>query len=69
MSEDSEKSVMEKVLKVLGAIVLVWITFSVIGAIVGFVAQTVLWIALIAGGVYAVTAIAGRNRRPIGRRR
>jgi hypothetical protein len=60
---------MEKVLKVLGAIVLVWIAFSVIGAIVGFVAHSVLWIALIAGGVYAVTAIAGRNRRPIGPRR
>jgi hypothetical protein len=60
---------MNNVLKVVGAIVLVWIAFSIIGAIVGFVAHTVLWIALIAGGVYAVSAIAGRNRRSISNRR
>jgi hypothetical protein len=60
---------MEKFLKVLGVIVLVWIAFSVIGAIVGFVAHTILWIALIAGGVYVVGAVAGRNRRSISNRR
>jgi hypothetical protein len=60
---------MNNVLKVVGAIVVLWIAFSIIGAIVGFVAHTVLWIALIAGGVYAVGAIAGRNRRSISNRR
>jgi hypothetical protein len=60
---------MDKFVKVLGVIVLVWIAFSVIGAIVGFVAHTILWIALIAGGVYVVGAVAGRNRRSITNRR
>ncbi|MET3804566.1 type III secretory pathway component EscT [Nakamurella sp. UYEF19] len=60
---------MEKVLKIVGAIVVLWIAFSIIGAVVGFVAHTVLWVALIAGGVYAVSAIAGRNRRSISNRR
>ncbi|SDO46393.1 hypothetical protein SAMN04515671_1016 [Nakamurella panacisegetis] len=60
---------MEKVLKVIGAIVVVWIAFSIIGAVFGFLVHTVLWIALIAGGVYAVAAVAGRNRRSISNRR
>lgn len=60
---------MDKVLKVVGLIILAWIVFSVVGAIVGFVIHAVLWIALVAGAVYAVTAIAGRNRRSISNRR
>ena len=60
---------MDKVLKVVGAIVVLWIAFSIIGAIIGFVASAVMWIALIAGGVYVVGAIAGRNRRSISNRR
>ncbi len=59
---------MEKVLKVAGVIVVLWIAFSIVGAIVGFLAHLVLWIALIAGGVLVVGAIAGRNRRSITRR-
>lgn len=60
---------MDKVLKVVGLIILAWIAFSIIGAIFGFVIHAVLWIALIAGVVYAVGAIAGRNRRSVGHRR
>lgn len=60
---------MDKVLKIVGAIVVLWIAFSIIGAVIGFVAHTVLWIALIAGAVYAVSAIAGRSRRSVGGRR
>lgn len=41
---------MQKILKVVGAIVVLWIAFSIVGAIVGFVAHAVLWVALIAGG-------------------
>ena len=59
---------MDKVLKIVGVIVLLWIAFSIVGAIVGFLAHVVLWTALIVGGVVAVGAIAGRNRRSIGRR-
>lgn len=59
---------MEKVLKIAGVIVLIWVAFSIVGAIVGFLAHIVLWLALIAGGVAVVGAIAGRNRRSISRR-
>jgi hypothetical protein len=59
---------MDKVLKIAGVILVLWIAFSIVGAIVGFLAHVVLWIALIAGGVAVVGAIAGRNRRSITRR-
>jgi len=59
---------MEKVLKIVGVVLLVWIAFSIVGAIVGFLAHVVLWIALIAGGVAVAGAIAGRSRRSISRR-
>jgi hypothetical protein len=62
------EKVMEKVLKIVGVILLVWIAFSIVGAVVGFLAHVVLWVALIAGGVAVVGAIAGRNRRSINRR-
>ncbi|QNK81409.1 hypothetical protein [Nakamurella sp. PAMC28650] len=60
---------MDKVLKVVGAIIVIWIAFSLVGAVLGFLVHTVLWIALIAGGVLAVGAIAGRNRKSISNRR
>lgn len=59
---------MEKVLKIAGVVLLVWIAFSIVGAIVGFLAHAVLWIALIAAGAVTVGAITGRNRRSINRR-
>lgn len=59
---------MEKVLKIAGVILLIWVAFSIVGAIVGFLAHIVLWVALIAGGVAVVGAIAGRHRRSISRR-
>ena len=59
---------MEKVLKIAGVVLLIWIAFSVVGAILGFLAHAVLWIALIAAGVVTVGAITGRNRRSINRR-
>ena len=60
---------MDKVLKVIGAIVAIWIVFSLVGAVFGFLVHAVLWIALITGGVLAVGAIAGRNRKSISNRR
>ena len=59
---------MEKVLKVVGVVILLWIAISIVGAIVGFLAHVVLWIALIAGGVVVAGAVMGRNRRSITRR-
>ncbi len=69
MSQSNAENVMGNVLKVVGAIVVVWIAFSIIGAVFGFVAHAFLWIALIGGGVWAVSAISNRNRRSISNRR
>lgn len=60
---------MGKVLKVIGAIIAIWIAISLVGAVLGFLVHAVLWIALIAGGVLAGVAIAGRNRKSISNRR
>ena len=46
MSQSNAENVMGNVLKVVGAIVVVWIAFSIIGAVFGFVAHAFLWIAL-----------------------
>ena len=60
---------MRNFLVVAGVIVVAWILLGVVGAIVGFLVKTVLWIALIAGGVYLIGAIAARSRRnQVGRR-
>ncbi len=60
---------MNKVLRIVGIILLVWIALIVVGALVGFIVKTVMWIALIAGVAVAVTAVAGRSRKSVGHRR
>jgi len=60
---------MNKVLRIVGIILLVWIALIVVGALVGFIVKTVMWIALIAGVAVAVTAVAGRSRKSVGPRR
>jgi hypothetical protein len=56
-------------LKIIGAVVLVIIAVSVLGAVIGFLAKAVLWIALIAGAVWVVSAVAAKNKGQIGNRR
>ncbi len=60
---------MEKFFKIVGIVVVAWIVLALIGKLVGFLISSVLWIALIAGGIYIVGAIAARGRRnQVGRR-
>lgn len=54
---------MRNFLMIVGIIVVAWILLGIVGAIVGFLVKTFLWIALIAGGVYVVGAIAAKARR------
>ena len=54
---------MEKFFKIVGIVVVAWIALALIGKLIGFLVGSVLWIALIAGGVYLVGAIAARGRR------
>jgi hypothetical protein len=54
---------MDKFFKIVGIIVVAWILLGLIGSLLGFLVKAVLWIALIAGGVYLVGAIAARGRQ------
>lgn len=62
---------MDKFLKIVGAVVVLWIALGLIGAIFGFLVKTVLWVALIAGAVYLVSLALGKagNRNRVGTRR
>jgi hypothetical protein len=61
---------MDKFFKIVGIVVVAWIVLGLIGAVLGFLVKTVFWVALSAGGVYAVSAIASRARNhQIGSRR
>jgi hypothetical protein len=51
--------------KIVGALLLAWVAFMVIGSVVGFLLKAVVWIAIIGGAVFLGTAaygaIKGRN--------
>ncbi|TNC26092.1 hypothetical protein [Amycolatopsis alkalitolerans] len=50
--------------KIVGALILAWVAFMVIGSVVGFLLKAVLWIAIIGGAVFLGTAAYGaiKNR-------
>jgi hypothetical protein len=61
---------MDKFLKIVGAVVVIWIGLSLIGWVLGAVFSGLFWIAVIAGGVWAVAAIANkRKQNQVGYRR
>ena len=61
---------MDKFLKIVGIVVIAWIALSLIGWVIGAVFSGLFWIALIAGGIWAVAAIANkRKRNQVGYRR
>jgi hypothetical protein len=51
--------------KIVGALIVAWLAFMVIGSVIGFLLKAVLWIAIIGGaaflGTAAYRAIKGRN--------
>lgn len=51
--------------KIVGALILVWVAFMVIGSVVGFLFKAVVWIAIIGGAVFLGTAAYGaiKNRK------
>ncbi|MEP6563293.1 MAG: hypothetical protein ABJD68_19720 [Nakamurella sp.] len=53
---------MDKFLKIIGIVVLAWIALSLVGNIIGFLVGSIFWIALIAGGVWAVAAVANKRK-------
>lgn len=57
---------MDKFLKIVGIVVVAWIALSLIGWVIGVVFSGFFWIALIAGGIWAVAAISNKKRDQIG---
>jgi hypothetical protein len=51
--------------KIVGALIVAWVAFMVIGSVIGFLLKAVIWIAVIGGAVFLGTAaygaIKGRN--------
>ncbi|HVV09637.1 hypothetical protein [Amycolatopsis sp.] len=51
--------------KIVGALIVAWLAFMVIGSVIGFLLKAVIWIAIIGGAVFLGTAaygaIKGRN--------
>ena len=58
---------MDKFLKIVGIVVIAWIALSLIGWVIGAVFSGLFWIALIAGGIWAVAAIANKSKQQPGR--
>ncbi len=51
--------------KIVGGLIVAWVAFMVLGAVLGFVFKAILWIAVIGGvlflGTAAYSAISGRK--------
>lgn len=60
---------MDKFLKIAGIVLVAWVALGLIGWVFHFLASAVFWVALIAGGVWVVSSIGGRNRNPLSARR
>jgi hypothetical protein len=54
---------MDKFLKIVGIVVVAWIALSLIGWVIGAVFSGLFWIALIAGGIWAVAAISNKRKQ------
>ena len=56
---------MDKFLKIVGIVVVVWIALSLIGWAIGAVFSGLFWIALVAGGIWAGVAIANKRMQDL----
>ncbi|MEV6873804.1 MULTISPECIES: hypothetical protein [unclassified Amycolatopsis] len=45
--------------KIVGGLIVAWVAFMVLGAVIGFVFKAVLWIAIIGGVIFLGTAAYG----------
>lgn len=59
---------MDKLLKIAGIVVLVWIALGLLGMMFKFLVGAVFWVGLIAGGIWLYGAITGRSRRRVSAR-
>ncbi|OQO90551.1 hypothetical protein [Saccharomonospora piscinae] len=54
--------------KIVGGLLLAWLAFVVIGAVVGFLVEAVFWIAVIGGGVFLGAAAYGAMKSDKGKK-
>jgi len=59
---------MDKFLKIAGIVVVAWLALGLVGWVFHFLVSAVFWVALVAGGIWLVSSITGRNRYPLGAR-
>lgn len=57
---------MDKFLKIAGIVVVAWIAIGLVGWIFNFLATAVFWVALVAGGIWLVSAVTGRGKTQVG---
>ena len=61
---------MDKFLKIVGAVVVIWIGISLVLWLIGKTIGLLFWVAIIGGGIWAVAAIANkRKQNQVGYRR
>ncbi|HEY7811828.1 MAG TPA: hypothetical protein VIC62_01240 [Nakamurella sp.] len=60
---------MDKFLKIVGAVVVVWIGISLVLWLIGKTIGLLFLVAIIGGGVWAVVAIANKRKNQVGYRR
>lgn len=54
---------MDKFFKIVGIVVVAWLAIGLLGALFGFLAKVVFFVALVAGAVWLVGALANRSKR------
>lgn len=56
---------MDKFIKVAGVVVLAWIALGIVGWVFHFLITAVFWVALVAGGIWLVSAVSGRKKEAV----
>ena len=54
---------MDKFLKIVGIVVVAWLAIGLLGALFGFLAKIIFFVALVAAAVWLFGAVTNRNRR------
>ncbi len=60
---------MDKFLKIVGAVVVIWIGISILLWVLGKAIGLLFWVAIIGGAIWAVAAISNKRKNQVGYRR
>lgn len=56
---------MDKFLKIAGITLVAWVALGLFVWVFKFLASAVFWVALVAGGIWLVSSVLGKNKRPV----